>query len=186
MPFAVNWPFTGLHVKGQLTANGTTQDYIIFTSVHDQQYNTSSTQMANPFDWNGILIAKDAGRCNVRYFSLRYSVFGIKAQADNIRIKSGMFMQNGQFHFTVNDDIKNVTDNIPFSYGLTESTESPDDKKIVEKKSPAQKAKSRRAKRFFAIPVWAPGLSVSARRYISGCRFTTPTANTSNIARTRI
>jgi len=45
-----------------------------------------------------------------------YSVFGIKSQKDDILLQNGNFKQNGQFHFTINDNIHYVQDNISYSY----------------------------------------------------------------------
>ncbi|MBD3422138.1 MAG: hypothetical protein GF398_18655 [Chitinivibrionales bacterium] len=109
-------PFTGLHVHGTLIIEGTSDEYVIFTSIHDAEFNPNSKQMANPFDWNGILIAREAGKCRLKNFLLSFSVFGIKAHTSNINITSGIFRQNGQFHFTINDEIQYVQDNIPYSH----------------------------------------------------------------------
>jgi hypothetical protein len=36
---------------------------------------------------------------------------------EGLTITNGTFKNNGQFHFTVNDNIKPVADDIPYSYG---------------------------------------------------------------------
>jgi hypothetical protein len=108
--------FTGLHVQGQVLVDGTGGNPVIFTSIHDDEYNPNSEQFPNPFDWNGILISKESTGATLKHFHLRYSVYGIKAQTQNIKIESGIFRQNGQFHFTINDKIQYVQDNIPYSH----------------------------------------------------------------------
>jgi hypothetical protein len=109
-------PFTGLNVYGQIKVSGSSKQPVVFTTLNDKEYNKNSDQIPNPFDWNGILIAKESQPCVLENFYLRYSVYGIKAQTTNVIIKNGLFRQNGQFHFTVNEKIQYVQDNIPFSY----------------------------------------------------------------------
>lgn len=115
--------FTGINVSGHITVAGTTKQPVIFTSINDGDYNTKSEQLPNPFDWNGILIAKESNGAVLQNFQLRYSVYGVKSQTTNVSIQSGIFRQNGQFHFTINDKIQYVQDNISFSYtGAAEAT----------------------------------------------------------------
>jgi hypothetical protein len=112
--------FTGINVFGQLTVSGTTKQAVIFTSINDGDFNTKSEQLPNPFDWNGILIARESTGSSLQNFQLRYSVYGIKSQNPNVTIQGGIFRQNGQFHFTINDKIQYVQDNLSYSYKGTE------------------------------------------------------------------
>lgn len=109
-------PFTGLSVHGHLVIDGTQEAPVMFTSLNDGEFNAQSEQLANPFDWNGILVSRESGTVILQNFSLRFSVYGIKSQNPNIQIENGLFRQNGQFHFTINDKIQFVQDNIPYSY----------------------------------------------------------------------
>jgi hypothetical protein len=109
-------PFTGLEVRGTLTATGTQEAPVVFTSAYDAQYNQKSEQPANPFDWNGILISGEAQGVRLTNFMLCYSVFGIKSLQAGIVIENGIFRQNGQYHFTINELVKPVQDNFPYSY----------------------------------------------------------------------
>ena len=109
-------PFTGLTVHGHLLVDGTQEQPVIFTSVNDGEYNTASEQLPNPFDWNGILVTRESGTVALKNFGLRFSVYGIKSQNSNIQIDNGLFRQNGQFHFTINDKIQFVQDNIAYSF----------------------------------------------------------------------
>jgi hypothetical protein len=108
--------FTGINVFGTLTVAGTGKQPVIFTSINDGDFNTKSEQLPNPFDWNGILIARESNGATMQNFQLRYSVYGVKSQNTAVTIQSGIFRQNGQFHFTINDKIQYVQDNIAFSY----------------------------------------------------------------------
>jgi hypothetical protein len=92
----------------------------VFTSIYDNKYNQESPQLPNPFDWNGILVARESENVNITNFELQYSVYGIKSQNPGIKIQNGMFKQNGQFHFTVMDKIQFVQDNISYSFNQQE------------------------------------------------------------------
>ncbi len=111
--------FTGLNVFGQINVAGSAKHPVVFTSVNDGDYNPKSDQLPNPFDWNGMLIAKESGGALLEDFSLRYSVYGVKSQTANVSIRGGVFRQNGQFHFTINEKIQYVQDNIAYSYTAT-------------------------------------------------------------------
>jgi hypothetical protein len=117
-------PFTGLAVFGSLIVKGTQARPVVFTTINDSLFNKQSRQTANPFDWNGITIDKDAAEVALSEFRLMYSVFGIKSQRRDVVVKNGRFISNGQFHFTIFDKIQYVQDNTPFSY--------PDDSAAVE------------------------------------------------------
>jgi hypothetical protein len=111
--------FSGLNVFGNLAVEGSNQNPVIFTCVYDGDFNRKSQQLPNPFDWNGIIIAKESGSAHFQNFQLRYSVYGIKSQNTAMTIQNGIFRQNGQFHFTMNDKIQYVQDNISYSFNAT-------------------------------------------------------------------
>jgi hypothetical protein len=138
--------FTGLNVSGQLHVAGSAKHPVIFTSVNDGDFNPKSDQLPNPFDWNGILVAKESGGGLFENIQLRYSVYGIKSQSTNVSIQNGIFRQNGQFHFTVNEKIQYVQDNIPYSYsgaaGEPEKGVSQNLKTAADKTPEAKKAKT--------------------------------------------
>jgi hypothetical protein len=123
-------PFTGLQNFGRLIIKGSPDNLVIFTSINDADHNPSATLLPNPFDWNGIFIAQESDGAFLNNFSLKYSVYGIKSQNANVTLQNGTFQQNGQFHFTINDQIQVVQDNIPFSYG-TKETEPPRPEKLT-------------------------------------------------------
>ncbi len=110
-------PFTGLVIEGSLTVAGSLEKPVVFTSENDAKYNPAPKQLANPFDWNGIYITQKAQLVKLSNFMLEYSVYGVKSLKEEFVISNGTFTHNGQFHVTVNDSIKNVSDNIPFNFG---------------------------------------------------------------------
>lgn len=131
--------FTGINVFGSMLVEGTEDNPVVFTSVNDSKYNPEATQLPNAFDWNGIYLAEESGDVKFRNFKLMYSVFGIKSKKDDITLQNGYFKQNGQFHFTINDNIHYVQDNISYSYNVEDKTEQPKEK--PKEKKPAQEKK---------------------------------------------
>jgi hypothetical protein len=133
--------FTGLTVHGHIRVLGTTDNPVVFTSVFDSKYNPASTQLPNPFDWNGILVSNTSVGSYFNNFSLCFSVYGIKSQSQNVVIQNGVFRQNGQFHFTIHDQIQFVQDNIPYSYGTKAKSGSTDEAGAKKAAKKAKRAK---------------------------------------------
>jgi len=109
--------FSGLVIDGTLLVEGTNEDPVVFTSINDTIYNKKTNIIANPFDWNGILITQNAEKVKLSNFQLKYSVYGLKSQKETLQISHGSFAHNGQFHFTVKDEIVPVTESIPVNFG---------------------------------------------------------------------
>ena len=109
--------FTGIIIYGSLSVEGSLDKPVVFTTINDKKYNLQSNQLPNPFDWNGILITARAEKVKLSNFVLEYSVYGIRSQKEELVISNGTFSQNGQFHFTINDVVKPVVDNMPFNFG---------------------------------------------------------------------
>jgi hypothetical protein len=108
--------FTGMVVEGDLVADGTFEDPIVFTSIHDDNFSVHASALPNPFDWNGILVKSTASHVRLSDFILAYSVYGIKSEQEHFTIKNGTFKANGQFHMTVKGAIQTVIDGLPFTY----------------------------------------------------------------------
>ncbi|MBD3320729.1 MAG: hypothetical protein GF350_06515 [Chitinivibrionales bacterium] len=162
-------PFTGMQVKGKLVVEGTSNAPVVFTSINDQEYNPNSQELANPFDWNGILVGRESRGAFMKNFRLRFSVYGIKGQTPSIMIQNGKLRQNGQFHFTINDKIQAVQDGIPFSYGIDRDDEFGDqggdpgpDKKKKRKGPRGKDPKQKRIFRFASLGIGIAGIGVSA------------------------
>ncbi len=164
--------FAGLNVSGGLTVEGSVQQPVIFTCINDNDFNQKSQQIPNPFDWNGIIIAKESGSVHFQNFQLRYSVYGIKSQNTSMTIQNGIFRQNGQFHFTLNDKIQYVQDNI--SYSFNAATDS--DKKNPDAASPSGSKKSGASTRSIIRYV---SLGVGVAGIIGGTIFAMQASNTS-------
>ncbi len=176
--------FTGINVYGSLLVEGTKDNPIVFTSINDANYNESAEQLPNSFDWNGIYVNEKAGDIKFRNFKLMYSVFGIKSQKDDITIQNGFFKQNGQFHFTIRDNIHYVQDNISYSYNTNLSQEQADTDKTTDTKSSKnsrttkkdqakgnkkeEKSKSGRGKKVAAITLMSVGIASGVSTIITG------------------
>jgi hypothetical protein len=133
-------PFTGFQVFGRVAVQGSDTKMVIFTSLNDNVFNAKAEQLPNPFDWNGIFVSKDAEGAFLNNFALKYSVYGIKSQCQNIIIQNAVFQQNGQFNFTVNEQIKLVVEGMPFSYpDSVTSTGTTKDVGIKDNKPPINK-----------------------------------------------
>ncbi|MBN1306550.1 MAG: hypothetical protein JXA18_01435 [Chitinispirillaceae bacterium] len=167
-------PFTGLTVNGHLLVDGTAEQPVIFTSINDGEYNPASEQLPNPFDWNGILVSRESGTVALKNFNLRFSVYGIKSQNTNIQIDNGLFRQNGQFHFTINDKIQFVQDNIAYSYsGTGEPDATPEKPKLADQPGQAG-GKSKSSKTVKIIRYSSLGIGIAGT--ITGVAFGIKTA----------
>ncbi len=111
--------FTGFHVEGQLIAEGTKSRPIVFTSEFDGIYNPDTTLIANPFDWNGIYIHKDAFGSQIKFAKIMYSVYGIKSDTRLIRIDPCIFGNNGKGHLAIADSTHTILENKPYTYVLS-------------------------------------------------------------------
>lgn len=114
--------YTGILVEGKLTVEGTLEKPAIFSSINDQRYNKKSAQEANSFDWNGILIEKDAPPASLKHFKLTYSVFGIKSKTPDLTIQNGIFSQNGMCNIMISDKIQPTQPLTPYNYSLRPTT----------------------------------------------------------------
>jgi hypothetical protein len=106
----------GIIIEGSLSIEGTKDEPVIFTSIYDSFSPEKSEQKANPFDWNGILITKQAKNITMTNFIIKYSVYGIESYNPNMTIENGIFIGNGQFNCTLNNKIMPVDENISYSY----------------------------------------------------------------------
>jgi hypothetical protein len=164
--------FSGFNVSGNLSIEGSDQKPVIFTCINDNEYNPKSQQLPNPFDWNGIIIGKESGSVHFRNFQLRYSVYGIKSQNSKMTIQTGIFRQNGQFHFTINDKIQYVQDNISYSYNAaTPSDASADTGKPAVSVRKGGASVTRNVIRYSSLGIGVAGL-------VAGTLFSVQASNT--------
>ena len=124
--------FTGLTVFGSLFVEGSSEEPVCCSSVNDANFNDSSASLPKAFDWNGIVIENGAGEVKMRNFKLFYSVYGIKSKKRDIVLVNAEFRDNGQFNFTINDEIMMVEENISYSYNAGIEKEDTDSVKISE------------------------------------------------------
>ncbi len=111
--------FTSFQVQGQLIAEGTKAAPIIFTSEFDGTYHPDTTLIANPFDWNGIYIHKDAFGTRLKFCKIFYSVYGVASDTRLIRLDPCMFGFNGKSDLMIADSMHIVKPKSPYKYVLT-------------------------------------------------------------------
>ena len=111
--------FTGFQIQRQLLAEGTMDKPIVFTSEFDGTYSQDTSQVANPFDWNGLYIHKDAFGTRLKHCMIFYSVYGILSDTRLIRIDPCIFADNGKFHLTIADSLHPVEAGMPYTYALS-------------------------------------------------------------------
>lgn len=156
-------PFTGLAVYGSISVEGSKTRPVVFSSINDNEYNAKSQQLPNPFDWNGVLIAKETMNASFKNFYLRYSVYGLKSQFSRITVQDGTFRQNGQFHFTINDKIEFVQDNVPYSYtSVSQAPTTEQSKPPLVIETQEKKNTSRTIFRYTSLSVGVLGLGACA------------------------
>ena len=142
-------PYTGIIVHGTFIVEGKKDNPVIFSSINDSTYSQTAVKNPEPFDWNGILIENEAVEVSLSHFKLSYSVYGIKSKISTLTINDGLFRQNGQFHFTINEKIQEVESNLPFSYNS---------QSITVKKEKSARGKS--GERVWVKPVGIGSISV--------------------------
>lgn len=124
-------PYTGIIIQGSFIVEGEKDKPVIFTSINDSLYSETAAKKPEQFDWNGIIVESGAVEVTLSHFRLSYSVYGIKSKISNLTIANGVFRQNGQFHFTINDKIQDVESNLPFNYNVSIAEK----KKVLKEKS---------------------------------------------------
>lgn len=117
--------YTGIIIEGNFSVEGSAENPVVFTSFNDPKHNPTSKQEPDFFDWNGIYISQKARDVKISNFIIKYSVYGIKSQKYEIIIHKGKFCKNGQFNFTINDEIQPVIENALFNFGQIRETSIP-------------------------------------------------------------
>lgn len=110
--------FTGMHVLGKLSAQGTKDAPIIFTSENDRSVNQATSLYPNPYDWNGIYIHADAVGTSMSFCKVLYSVYGIVSETKFIRLDPVILLFNGKSNLVIEGKPLPVADK-PYSYVLS-------------------------------------------------------------------
>lgn len=108
--------FTGMIVSGSLYVEGSSALPVSFSTVQDANHNDSAATLPEAFDWNGIVIERNAGEVKMRNFEVLYSVYGIKSKKRDIVLVNAVFRDNGQYNFTINDELMMVDEKVSYSY----------------------------------------------------------------------
>ena len=150
-------PFTGLTIYGSLTVNGTKESRVVFTTINDTVYSHHSTQPPEPFAWNGITIGKNAVDVSLHFFDICYPVYGIKSQRASVVIDNGLFHSVGQYQLTIDEQVLNIDESIPFFYNTLTNKVVPDSSASVQS-GKNRKERSKVIKYIPEIVLFAAGL----------------------------
>lgn len=110
--------FTGLHVQGVVSANGTGGRPVVFTSENDPEYNNAANLNPTPFDWNGIYIHKDGFASVLNNIRISYSVNGLISDTKFFQISGSKFSNNGKTDISIEGKESMVQDSL-YSYSLS-------------------------------------------------------------------
>lgn len=148
--------FAGMKVFGTIIVEGTKDQPVVFTSINDANFNKNTSQLPNTFDWNGIYIQANSIDAKFRNFTLMYSTFGIKSQKEDITIQSGNFQNNGQFHFTINDNIQYVQDDISYTYNASQNKSAPKKEATTSKSKKSKPVGTKKSRNSNTVTVLNP------------------------------
>lgn len=151
-------PFTGLTIYGSLTVNGTVDARVVFTTINDTIYMPHSIQPPEPFAWNGITVSKKATDVSLHYFDICYPVYGIKSQKASISIENGRFHAVGQYLLTIDEQVMNIDDSIPFYYNMQTNKINSDSLGLRDKSATNNKLRIKSFKYLPEIILFAAGL----------------------------
>ncbi len=110
--------FTGMHVSGKLTVEGTRESPVIFTSENDRSVNHATALYPNPYDWNGIYIHADAIGSSMAFCKVMYSVYGIVSETKFIKLDPVILTFNGKTNLVIEGKEQPVTGK-PYRYVLS-------------------------------------------------------------------
>lgn len=112
-------PFCGIEVAGNFVVKGTEKKPVIFTTINDNKFNPQSEVYPQPLDWNGLTFQLTSDTVFMQNFRITYSVFGIKSWNNRITIHNGLFGNNGQYDLVINDELKPVEADVPYTFNYT-------------------------------------------------------------------
>lgn len=110
--------FTGIHVLGKLSVEGTRDAPVIFTSENDRSVNRATSLFPNPYDWNGIYLHADAVGSSFAYCKVLYSVYGLVSETKFIKLDPVVLQFNGKSNLVMEGKELQVTDK-PYRYVLS-------------------------------------------------------------------
>jgi hypothetical protein len=107
--------FTGMHVLGNIDAQGTIDAPVIFTSENDRISDTKTSLRPVPYDWDGINVHESAVGSKMSFCKVKYSVYGIISETRYIKLSPVSFSFNGKSDLVIEGNKQPVT-NKPFWY----------------------------------------------------------------------
>ncbi len=116
-------PKTSLIINGQLRASGSSDRAVVFTSLRDNNYNRSAKDGAQPQDWQGIMLSKDASGSTLRFCAILYAAEGLVSATRYIELASCLFLHTRPDALSI-EGVRQTTGNMPCEYSLTISDQA--------------------------------------------------------------
>ncbi|MGA2508090.1 MAG: hypothetical protein ABSF80_11520 [Chitinispirillaceae bacterium] len=113
--------YTGIMVQGRFVCNGTPQQPVVFTSVHDVPHTKT---MPDAYDWNGIKVTYEAESISLEHCTIAYSTFGLNIESNTtqVSLKNIAFIHNGSASLTRAKKLILVQETTPVSFNWPEMT----------------------------------------------------------------
>ena len=109
---------TSFIINGSFTVAGTSSDTVVFTSVNDQRYYSSSTS-PTPFDWQGITVTGSAEKVIFKHLYIKYAKLSIDAEPSTIALDTVYRSQTKSPYFIISGDQYKVKNDEIFVYNTT-------------------------------------------------------------------
>lgn len=109
---------TSFIINGSFTVAGTSRDTVVFTSINDQRYYSSSTS-PTPFDWQGITVTGSAEKVIFKHLYIKYAKLSIDAEPSTIALDTVYRSQTKSPYFIISGDQYKVKNDEIFVYNTT-------------------------------------------------------------------
>lgn len=123
---------TAFVIDGSCTIDGTATEKVVFTSINDSSYSSSSTE-PTPFDWEGIMVNECADSLLIKKLLVKYAKLALNSNAKNITLDS-LYQSQSKLPYILIDGNRYMVQNLgTFSYNTQKQIET-----TVVQSSPSQ------------------------------------------------
>lgn len=109
---------TSFIINGSAIVAGTDSDTVVFTSINDQRYYSSSTS-PTPFDWQGITVAGSAEKVIFKHLYIKYAKLSLHAEPSTIALDTVFRSQTKSPYFIIGGDQYKVKNDEMFVYNTS-------------------------------------------------------------------
>lgn len=106
---------TAFIINGSCAITGTNTNVVIFTSINDSTYSSSSIS-PTPFDWDGITVHNSADSIFFKHLQIRYAELALNSADSTITLDSVSRSLTRQSYFQINEKQFKVKNDEFFSY----------------------------------------------------------------------